>query len=177
MIYATAGYPNLFDTASGNLPFTGLSLQAATAHFPLNNFLNNKFWAGLSLFKLFALGYNQFTFSVLPLRFGYREYLIAEDLTFEPQLELNYYPSRYINVSARLRLNTFKDQTIGFVVGYANGTTGVFLPSLFNKLFFKSGSKVSSDFSSFYLGVSIGLKDRLNTPEKVREMDKWEESR
>jgi hypothetical protein len=71
-IYATAGYPNLFDTTTFKIPLTGVTLELATAHFPLNNVFNGKFWAGTTLFKLFAPGYNQQGFSVLPLRFGYR---------------------------------------------------------------------------------------------------------
>lgn len=166
LIYATAGYPNLFDTASVPIPVTGTSLQFATSHFPLS-ILNGKFWVGTTLFKLFALGYNQFTFSVLPLRFGYREYLIAEDLTWEPFIEANYYPSQYANLGMRLRLNTFEDMTVGLVAGFASGSTGAFVP----KIFYTKGSPLSSDLSSFYFGVSFGFKDRMYTPETIRAMN------
>ena len=166
LLYATAGYPNLFDTTSVKLPVTGMSLQFATSHFPLPLW-NGKFWAGTTLFKLFALGYNQFAFSVLPLRVGYREYLIAEDLTFEPFLEANYYPSQFANLGMRLRLNTFQDMTVGLVAGYATGSSGAFLP----RFLYTRGSKVSSDFSSFYLGISFGVKDRMYTPEAIHAMN------
>jgi hypothetical protein len=169
LIYATAGYPNLFDTAKVHIPLTGAVMQLATAHFPLNNLWNGKFWVGTSLFKFFGMGYNQVAMSVLPLRIGYRQYLIAEDLTLEPQIELNYYPSPFANISARLRLNTFKDITVGFVLGYASGSTGAFLPTFF----YQNGSTDPTKFNTFYLGVSFGLKDRLYTPEKVKEMDSW----
>jgi len=167
ILKAFTGYPNFFDTSKGALPVTGLSLQLGTAHFPLDIW-NGKFWAGTSLFKFFALGYFQAVLSVLPLRFGYREYLIAEDLTIEPFIEANYYPSSFINLGGRLRLNTFRDMTIGLVFGYANGSTGAFYP----KIFVQNGAAVHADISSFYLGISIGLKDRLNTPELVRSLEK-----
>jgi len=164
---AFAGYPNLLDTTIGKLPITGISVQIASAHFPLDIW-DGKFWAGTSLFKFFALGYFQGAFSVLPLRFGYRQYLIAEDLTLEPFIEANYYPSSFINLAARLRLNTFHDMTVGLILGYANGSSGAFLP----KLFIPNGSKTATSFGSFYFGVSFSPKDRLNTPELVRALEK-----
>ena len=167
LLDATAGYQNLFDTSLGRLPITGVGMQFATAHFPLDIF-NGKFWAGTSLFKFFALGYSQAMFSVLPLRFGYREYLIANDLTIEPYIEANYYPSSFINIAARLRLNTFRDVTVGLTAGYASGSTGAFYP----KILISSGSVIHQTFNSFYLGISIGLKDRLNTPELVKSLEK-----
>lgn len=162
-----AGYPNLFDQSVGSLPITGISFQLATAHFPLNIW-DGKFWAGTSLFKFFALGYAQAVMSVLPLRAGYRQYLLAEDLTLEPFLEVNYYPSQFINLGARLRLNTFKDMTVGLLAGYANGSTGAFYP----KIFIAQGSIINGNINSFYLGISFSPKDRLNTPEHVRELEK-----
>jgi hypothetical protein len=167
LLGATGGYPNLFDTSLAKLPFTGISLQLGTAHFPLD-FANGKFWAGTSLLKFFALGYYQAMFSVLPLRFGYRQYLIAEDLTLEPYLELNYYPSQFINLAVKLRLNTFRDMTVGISGGFVTGSTGAFLP----KIIIPQGSKTYTSFDSFYLGISIGLKDRLNTPELVKALEK-----
>ncbi len=167
LLGATGGYPNLFDTSLAKLPFTGISLQLATAHFPLDIF-DGKFWAGTSLFKFFALGYYQAMFSVLPLRFGYRQYLIAEDLTLEPYIEANYYPSSFINLAVKLRLNTFRDMTVGITGGFVSGSTGAF----YSRLLIPQGSKNYSSFDSFYLGISIGLKDRLNTPELVHALEK-----
>ena len=167
LLGATGGYPNLFDTSLARLPFTGISLQIATAHFPLDIW-DGKFWAGTSLIKFFALGYYQAMLSVLPLRFGYRQYLIAEDLTLEPYIEANYYPSSFLNLAVRLRLNTFRDLTVGLTGGFVSGSTGAFYP----RILIPQGSKTHASFDSFYLGISIGLKDRLNTPELVRALEK-----
>ncbi len=162
-----AGYPNLFNKNTTSLPITGIGLQFATAHFPLDLW-DGKFWAGTSLFKLFALGYNQVMLSVLPLRVGYRQYLLAEDLTLEPFLEVNYYPSSFINLGARLRLNTFRDMTVGLLIGYANGSTGAFYPSVFTS----TASAIHSSINSVYLGISLNFKDRMNTPELVHALEK-----
>jgi hypothetical protein len=171
-IYATAGYPNLFDTTSIKLPLTGVSLELATAHFPLNNLWDGKFWAGTTLFKLFAPGYNQQGFSVLPLRFGYRHYLFAEDLTVEPQIELSYYPSQMANISTKLKLNMFNDFTFGFVAGYVSGSPGAYLPGAFAEVN-NNFAKNLNEFNTFYFGITIGLKDRYYTPERVKQMDEW----
>lgn len=162
-----AGYPNLFSKSTTGLPITGVGLQFATAHFPLD-ILDGKFWAGTTLFKFFALGFDQAVMSVLPLRVGYRQYLIAEDLTLEPFLEINYYPSSFINLGARLRLNTFRDMTVGLLIGYANGSTGAFYPSIFTS----TGSAIQSSINSVYLGISLNFKDRMNTPELVHALEK-----
>jgi hypothetical protein len=166
LLDAFASYPNLFQIP-GNIPITGANVQLATAHFPLDIW-DGKFWAGTSLFKFFALGYNQAVLSVLPLRFGYRQYLIAEDLTLEPFIEANYYPSSFINLGGRLRLNTFHDMTVGFVFGYANGSTGAF----YNKALIHQGSGIPASIASFYFGISFSPKDRLNTPELVHALEK-----
>ncbi|MBS1904664.1 MAG: hypothetical protein JSS75_13235 [Bacteroidetes bacterium] len=169
LYYGTAGYSNLF-SKNVSLPFTGVGVQVATAHFPLG-ILNGKFWAGTSLFKFFALGYDQALMSVLPLRFGYREYLIAEDLTVEPFIEANYYPSSFINLGARLKLNTFRDITVGINAGYAAGSSGAFYPRIFTN----NASVIRGELSSFYLGLSLGLKDRYNTPERVHQLERINE--
>jgi len=166
LLDAFASYPNLFQIP-GNIPITGANIQVATAHFPLDIW-DGKFWAGTSLFKFFALGYNQAVLSVLPLRFGYRQYLIAEDLTLEPFIEANYYPSSFINLGARLRLNTFHDMTVGFVFGYANGSTA----SFYNKELIHQGSGIPASIASLYFGISFSPKDRLNTPELVHALEK-----
>lgn len=163
LIKAFADYTNAFDTTVAVLPFTGGAFRFATAHFPLEAFGSSNWWVGTSLFQYLALGFEQSTFSVLPLRGGYRMHLIAEDLSFEPFIELNYYPSQYLNLGARLRLNTFTGVNIGIVGGYANGTSGAFLPNAF----FEDGSPFGSDFSSVYAGLSIGINSTLFMPDFV----------
>jgi hypothetical protein len=162
VLRAFADYTNAFDTVLAALPFTGGMMRFATAHYPIP-LLDSNFFVGTTLFQYMALGFEQASFSVLPLRAGYRTHLIAEDLSFEPFLEANYYPSQYINLGARLRLNMFNDMNFGLVVGYANGSSGAFLPNSF----FQEGSPLGSSFSSVYAGVTIGAGSRIYTPKFV----------
>jgi hypothetical protein len=162
LLAAFAGYTNMFDTTVLGIPFTGSSMKFATAHFPVP-LLDSNWWVGTSLFNYFALGFEQSTLSVLPIRAGYRKHLIADDLFVEPFIELNYYPSQYVNIGARLRLNTFFGIVVGLDVGYANGSSGAFFPSII----FSEGSPIGADFSSGYAGVSISLRSNIFTPDFV----------
>jgi hypothetical protein len=162
-VHSFASYHNALDTTL-NIPLNGGFVRFATAHFPLP-WLDNHFWVGTSLFNLMFLGFKENGLGVLPVRFGYRKYFIAEDLSLEPFLELNYFPSVFVNVAARLRLDTFSGYTLGIQGGYAAGSSGAFLSSL---IFQNGGGSVTSaNFGTFYLGISIGLKDYMLTPERV----------
>lgn len=160
-LHSFSSTQNFFDSTL-NLPISGMNLRLATAHFPLP-FADGHFWAGTTLFNFFALGFTGSSVGILPLQIGYRKYFIAEDLSLEPAVELNYFPSQFANVSLKLRLDTFFGYTIGLVGGYAGGNTGAFLSSLLAR----NGSHISSSFGAPYLGVTIGIKDYLITPERV----------
>lgn len=162
VLRAFEDYTNAFDTVLASLPFTGGLMRLGTAHYPVP-LLDSNFFVGTSLFQYMALGFEQASFSVLPIRAGYRTHLIAEDLSFEPFIEGNYYPSRYINLGARLRLNMFNDMNFGLVIGYANGSSGAFLPNSF----VQEGSPIGASFSSVYAGVTIGAGSRIYTPQFV----------
>jgi hypothetical protein len=162
ILRAFADYTNAFDTVLAALPFTGGLARLGTAHYPIP-LLDSNFFVGTSLFQYMALGFEQASFSVLPIRAGYRTHLIAEDLSFEPFIEGNYYPSMYVNLGARLRLNMFNDMNFGLVIGYANGSSGAFLPNSF----VQEGSPIGASFSSVYAGVTIGAGSRIYTPQFV----------
>ncbi len=164
-INALAGYPNILDSTQVKLPITGLGLQLATAHFPLPIF-NEHIWVGTSLINWMAFGFQQFGFSVLPIRAGYRQYIIAEDMSLEPFIEYNYYPSQFLNLGARLRLDTFSGFTFSLLAGYASGGSGDFLPTVI----YSNGSDKVGTFATGYLGLSIGISDHLLRPEAVRAL-------
>ncbi len=162
ILRAFADYTNAFDTVLAALPFTGGLARFGTAHYPIPLFDSN-FFVGTSLFQYMALGFEQASFSVLPIRAGYRTHLIAEDLSLEPFIEANYYPSMYVNLGAKLRLNMFNDMNFGLVIGYSNGSSGAFLPNSF----VQEGSPIGSSFSSVYAGITIGAGSRIYTPQFV----------
>jgi hypothetical protein len=160
-------YLSLFDSSLSGLPFQAFSLRALTAHYPLP-FADGHFWAGTSLINYIGLGFTQQGIGILPIRAGYRQYLMAKDMMVEPFVEYNYYPSHWLNIGARVKLDVFVG--ISVIGGYMTGSSGSFLPKALNSV----GSPFGSDFSSAYLGVAIAGFDHLYSPEEITEMHKHE---
>lgn len=160
-------YLSLLDTSYSNLPFQALTVRVLTAHYPLP-FADHHFWAGTSLINYVGLGFTEQGIGILPVRVGYRHYLFGNDMMAEPYLEYNYYPSHWLNVGARVKLNTFAG--ISILAGYVTGASGDFLPTVLNTV----SSPVGSDFSTAYLGIAVALFDRLYSPEQIEEMHRHE---
>jgi hypothetical protein len=158
------------DTTSA---FTGGQLKFANVQIPLP-FADYHFWAGTSLINWMALGFDQQAFGVLPLRAGYRQYILSQHFMLEPYVELNYYPSTMVNAALRLKYATTADAepgdftstgaSIAVTLGFATGSSGDFSPQLFNS----DAPKVGSSFSTAYFGISIGLGEMNWTPETIR---------
>jgi len=162
-------YVSFFDTSLAAAPFQGLQIKLASIEVPLP-FWNYHFWAGTSLINYMPPGFFQQGLGILPLRIGYRQYIRAEDLMFEPFFELNYYPSSFVNLGARLKLDTYTHENIGITVGYATGAPGNFSPQAFNT----GGVQSATSFNTAYLGLTIYLGDWNRSPESVRELHEIE---
>ncbi len=163
-------YPSIWSTIG--MPFSGLQMKVANIEIPLP-FGNDHFWAGTSLIDWMAPGLTQQGLGVLPLRVGYRQYIFAEDLMCEPFAELSYYPSSFVNVGARLKLDTWSGQNIGITAGYVSGSSGNFSPNVFNSVYPELAADLSN-FSAFYVGVTVYIQDHNYTPERVHAMHESE---
>jgi hypothetical protein len=146
-------------------PFNGIQARLGNVEIPLP-IANHHFWAGTSLFNLIMPGFNYPGFGVLPLRVGYRQYVMAEDLMIEPFFEYAYYPSSFYNAGVRIKLDTKTTQNFGISAGYTSGSPGHFAPTAFNT----AGASDVLDWSTAYLGVSVYLGDWNHTPEQVDAM-------
>jgi hypothetical protein len=160
-------YISLFDSSAANWPFQAITVRALTAHFPLP-ISDGHFWAGTSLANYVGLGFAEQGLAFLPVRVGYRYYLFPPDLMAEPYLEYNFYPSHWLNVGARVKLNTFTG--ISILGGYITGSSGDFRPTALNT----AGSPIGGDFGTAYIGVAVALYDRLYIPEQIEEMHRHE---
>jgi hypothetical protein len=169
LLKLSQNYESFFDTSLAAAPFQGLQIKLASIEVPLP-FANYHFWAGTSLLNYMPLGFFQQGLGILPLRIGYRQYIFAEDLMFEPFFELNYYPSSFINLGARLKLDTYTGENIGITAGYASGSPGNFTPQAFNS----GGVQSALSFNTAYFGVTIFLGDWNHSPEQVRAQHKTE---
>ncbi len=146
---------------SGNL-VKGVLLKIGNASLALP-VLNNQLYVGTSLCNLVSFGKNEWGMGMLPLRAGFFQTIIADELTTEPFVEYNYYPSAFFHIGNRLNLRISEMINIGIVVGYASGKTeNEFGTEVYDRL------GVPGEFSGGYAGLSIGLADRIFFPEELR---------
>ncbi len=145
-----------------NKLFSGFQLKIANSFvaLPIDDY---KFFLGTSLINLMVVGDNNFAMAVLPFRFGYWNVLIDDELSLEPFLEYGYYPSSFFNLGAKMNLVINEAFNLGFLVGYVNCFNQANLPNDLNREF-----GFSQEFSQFYLGINVGIIDRIFYPQQLR---------
>lgn len=148
------------DTSSTNF-IKGFDLQFAKANIAIP-FLNNRFYAGTSLFRLAVLGRREWALGILPIRFGYWHTLIEDELTASPYVEFCFYPSKYINLGGEVNLRIFETISLGGKIGYISGNSEQVLNSEILNTF-----GVASTFNNFYFGFTIKL-DRIFFEKELR---------
>jgi hypothetical protein len=141
---------------------SGMIIKLANAKVALP-VLDYKLYAGTSLFNLVALGQNAFGTGILPLRVGYWQTLIADDLIFEPFLEFNYLPTQMIHLGGELKLKIAKEFNIDLAFGYVNGNNSSNAGSFYSKDWGAQGN-----FSGYYIGVGLNVLDRIFYSEELR---------
>jgi hypothetical protein len=147
----------------------GISLKLANASVAIP-LLNNKFYAGTSLLNLLVLGQNEWGMGVLPIRIGYFQTVLMDELSVEPFIEYNYYPSSFFNIGGRLNLVVSKSEegesgfiNISLLFGFASGSTDLgFGSDIVDAI------GLPGEFSRAYMGLSIGIADRIFFPEQLR---------
>lgn len=151
------------DEETGQSVISGFLMRVfpTSIAIPLKAF-NNKLYVGTSGATIVALGENEWGFGVLPLRVGYWQTVIADELSVEPFAELSYYPSTMVNAGARLNLRVSPSINLGLYGGFAAGENPVDFGADVESFFGESG-----DFSRPYLGVGIGIADRIFFPQEL----------
>ncbi len=142
---------------------SGLSLRFLHGEVALP-ILDNKFYAGTSLFNLIVLGDNEWGMGVLPIRLGYWQDLIQDELTTEPFIEFNYYPSTFIHIGNKINLKVSNEINMGLTLGYVSGSTDIEFGNDTRDLF----GRIKSTMSNFYIGISFGFIDRIFLPSELR---------
>ncbi len=146
---------------SGSL-LKGMILRGGIASVALP-FSDYKLYAGTSLLNFVGLGDGKWGLGVLPVRLGYWQTVLADELSTEPFFELNYYPSSFIHIGNRLNLKLNDMFNLSFLLGFASGdkinARSSFLAGNFGE---------SSRFSGAYVGFGIGIDDRIFLPEELR---------
>lgn len=147
---------------SGTKVFTGFMFKIANASVALP-ILNNQLYLGTSLANFVVLGFNEWGIGILPIRLGYWQTIIADELSTEPFIEYNYYPSNFLHVGNRVNLRISDFLNLGLVMGFASGETSLGIGSDITNEY---GSPIN--FSRAYVGISVGISDRIFFPDELR---------
>lgn len=162
LVYSTTDSARLFGSKKlevGSFP-TGLTLRLASANVPIP-IADHHFFVGTSLANIMAYSLEEVAIGFLPIRIGYRKPLMGDALNLEPFAEYNYYPSSAFQVGVRASLKLYDWTQLELVAAYATGSPNLDVLSGFEEL------KSVGDFSTFYLGVGLGLGDVFHTVEEV----------
>lgn len=161
----------------GNSPLSGFLLRVVNTNLAIP-LLNNKFYAGTSLLNMLILSADAGGIGILPIRVGYYQNLISDNLILEPFIEYNYLPSSFLHLGFKLNLtfDQYADDTdpefgiqsstfnLALIGGYANG-------NFFGNIDLNDDLSLFSDFGDFsglYLGISVGIQDRIFYPHELR---------
>ncbi|MBI5325220.1 MAG: hypothetical protein HZB41_08120 [Ignavibacteriae bacterium] len=162
LILLNSGASSIYKSDTTSSMLTGLILRLATASVALP-LLDWKVYAGTSLINFVVLGENEWGMGILPLRLGLWQTVIMDEMSVEPFIEYNYYPSEIVHIGGRLNLRVTEGINMGIAAGYASGSTvGRFGTDMMRQL----GKQMS--FSRPYIGLSISFFDRIFFPEHLR---------
>ncbi len=154
----------VFSDTTNEAFFNGFLLRLLNASVALPiDVLSYKLYAGTSLLNFVFLGREAWGIGVLPIRIGFWQTLIQDELSLEPFAEYNYYPSSIFHFGAKLNLRLTDQINIGFAAGYASGKTVEIIGNNFVDNF---GNPF--EFSNGYIGVNIGIMDKIFFSQDLR---------
>ncbi|MDQ1265741.1 MAG: hypothetical protein QG635_893 [Bacteroidota bacterium] len=163
---STSSDYDIFSSGNDKTVFNGflLKLCNAAVALPLPP-LNNRLYVGTSLINAIALGKREYGIGILPIRIGFWQTVLADELTTEPFVEYNYYPSSFYHIGNRLNFRVSSMFNVSVILGYAAGNT---FEGIGNRITDDLELGLPGDFSGGYIGISMGLFDRIFFPEYLR---------
>ncbi len=156
-------------------PLQGFQLLGAPVSLALP-WLGHRLYAGTELFNLVVVGgtkvkvFNQTIQStaiglgILPIRVGYWQPVLNDELSFEPFVEYSYYPNNMFQIGARLNLFATRSLNVALNAGYITSDGFDTSSGFFQEAF---GSSLGA-FSTVYVGISVGLFDRIFFEDELR---------
>ncbi len=145
-----------------NTLMKGFIFKLANSYLSLP-FIHQNLYAGTSLLNVIMLGYSEWGVGIAPIRIGWWQTLIQDELSAEPFVELNYYPSSVLHIGGRINIRLVQSLNVGLSLGYASGSTDKGFSGNFQQEFGEATS-----FSGYYLGINIGFFDRIFSPDELR---------
>ncbi|MFN8358791.1 MAG: hypothetical protein U0264_02650 [Candidatus Kapaibacterium sp.] len=153
---------SIFDTNNSKSLVKGIMLRLAPVSLALP-FLDTKLYASTSFMNIVSLGQNQFGAGILPVRLGYFYPLNDNELSVEPFIEYNYYPSNFVHLGGKFNLKMGELANFYVQAGWVNGSTSRLIDEILAKHL-----GVSPSLSGFYLGLGIGVLDKIFTSKELR---------
>jgi hypothetical protein len=155
-----------YDEQGNELPdnslVKGFIFKLANSYLSLP-FIHQNLYAGTSLLNVIMLGYSEWGVGIAPIRLGWWQTVIQDELSAEPFIEMNYYPSTIIHIGGRVSIRLVQSLNIGISMGYASGRTDKgFGSDIQNEI------GRATEFSGYYIGINLGFFDRIFFPEELR---------
>ncbi|MCX6156133.1 MAG: hypothetical protein NT007_18445 [Candidatus Kapabacteria bacterium] len=150
------------DNPNTKLLLSGFQLKLVNSDIAIP-ILNNGFYAGTSLINLIILGRTEWGLGILPIRLGYWQTVLEDELSVSPFIEFSYYPSSIINLGIRVNLALHNMVNISLLGGYTSGSTSLSMLKDLNDSFGTIGN-----FSRYYFGFQFGFIDQIFFPQNLR---------
>ena len=137
---------------------------------------NNRLYAGTELFNLVVAGGARqrigfrtvetvaIGLGILPLRVGYWQPVLQDELSLEPFLEYSYFPHSMFQIGGRLNLAISSEINVSLNTGYISSAGFDTSNNFFTDTF---GNGIGA-FDTFYFGLSFGIQDRIFRGEELR---------
>lgn len=153
-------------TTLDNTFFRGLHFRIAPTTIALP-VLNYQLYAGTSLMSFTGAGWGEWSYAILPIRIGFWQPLIKDEMTVEPFFEFGYAPNTSFNIGTKLNFRLNENTTLGLTAGYITASavlegTNVASEFILNNL------GTPTDFSRFYMGISVGIFDKIFSKSELR---------
>ena len=150
-----------------NTFFRGLHFRIAPTTIALP-ILDYQLYAGTSLMSFTGTGWGEWSYAILPIRIGFWQPLIRDEMTVEPFFEFGYAPNTSYNFGTKLNFRLNDNTTLGLTAGYITAS-GVLPNITINPNgFIAKNLGEPKDFSRFYMGISVGIFDKIFSKSELR---------
>lgn len=149
-----------------NTFFRGLHFRLAPTTIALP-VLNYQLYAGTSLMSFIGTGWGEWSYAILPIRIGFWQPLISDEMTVEPFFEFGYAPNTSYNIGTKLNFRLNDNTTLGLTAGYITAS-GILEGKSTTSEFILRNLGIPGNFSRFYMGITVGIFDKIFSKSELR---------
>lgn len=149
-----------------NTLFRGIHLRLAPTTIALP-ILNYQLYAGTSLFTFIGTGFGEWSFAVLPIRIGFWQPLISDEIVAEPFFEFGYAPNTSYNLGTKFNFRLNENTSLGLIAGFISAS-GFLNGTGQASQFIRENLGIPASFNRFYMGITVGIFDKIFSKEDLR---------